>query len=67
MTPPAGAPPSYIRQSHLHRYYPVLSATTWRRLVRAGTLPSRRIGTAVVIAATDVENFLAGTDAADTA
>ena len=62
-----GSPPSYIRLSQLHRYFPVLSASTWRRLVRDGSMPARRVGTAVVIATEDVERFLAGSDTADTA
>jgi hypothetical protein len=63
----AGAPPRYIRQSELHRYYPVLSASTWRRLVHDGTVPVRRIGTAVIVATADVERFLAGEGTAETA
>jgi hypothetical protein len=63
----AGSPPRYIRQSQLHRYFPALSASTWHRLVRDGALPARRIGSAVVIATADVERFLAGTDAAESA
>jgi excisionase family DNA binding protein len=59
-TDTAGPPPSYIRQSQLHRYYPVLSASTWRRLVRDGNLPAHRVGNAVVIATADVERFLTG-------
>jgi hypothetical protein len=60
-------PPSYIRQSQLHRYFPVLSASTWRRLIREGALPSRHIGSAVVIATKDVECFLAGSRRAESA
>jgi hypothetical protein len=54
-------PPSYIRQSQLHRYFPVLSASTWRRLIREGALPSRHIATK------DVECFLAGSRRAEPA
>jgi hypothetical protein len=53
-----GEPPTWLRACELPAYYPVLGATTWRLLIRSGELPSRKLGSARIVRASDVEALL---------